>query len=151
MEELALGEDYFYFGEMPDSSEEHGIVLFDGVCNLCSWSVNFIIARDSRAYFRFASLQSDYGRRRLNELGMTTDVDSIVLIENGIGYCESTAALRIARRLNGLWGGLYVFSVLPRFLRDRVYRMVATNRYTWFGKKTTCLIPSVEIRDRFVE
>ena len=109
---------------------KHAVVLFDGVCNLCNGSVNFIIARDPTGYFRFASLQSAVARDFLGEAGLPqTYLDSIVLCEDGVLYRHSDAVLRIARHLSGGWPLLYGFRVLPRGLRDRVYNWVARHRY----------------------
>lgn len=127
------------------------VVLFDGVCNLCNASVAFILRRDPKAYFRFASLQSRAAAKLLHgrpEIG--TGLDSIVLLEDGACFTQSTAALRIARRLSGAWPLLYAFIVLPRFLRDPIYNWIARNRYRWFGRRDACMLPGPEIRDRFL-
>lgn len=123
-------------------------VLFDGVCNLCNASINFIIDRDPKAYFRFAALQSD-AAKQLGET-VTGDPDSIILIEDGKRYDKSTAALRIARRLSGVWPVLYMGIILPRPLRDVIYRFIARNRYKWFGKSDACRLPSPELKARFL-
>ncbi|HWQ15765.1 MAG TPA: thiol-disulfide oxidoreductase DCC family protein [Roseiflexaceae bacterium] len=132
---------------------EHPIILFDGVCNLCQRSVRFIIERDERGLFRFASLQSATGRRLLAEHGLETpdEPESIVLIEGGQATTASTAALRIARRLRGAWPLLYALVVVPRPLRDAVYRFVARHRYRWFGRQETCMVPSPALRARFLD
>lgn len=130
----------------------HPTLLFDGVCNLCSGSVQFILKRDTRGRFRFASLQSDAGRRLMTGHGLDPEaLSSVVLIEDGRAYQESTAALRIARHLPGAWKLLRVFTVIPRPLRDAVYRLIARNRYRWFGKTETCWLPTPELRARFLE
>lgn len=123
-------------------------ILFDGVCNLCNASVNFIIDRDPKGYFRFAALQSD-AAKALGE-APNGDPDSIVLLEDGVRYEQSTAALRIARRLSGLWPVLYAGIILPRPLRDLVYRFIARNRYKWFGRRDACRLPSPELKARFL-
>lgn len=127
------------------SSDPHAIVLFDGVCNLCNHSVRFVIERDPESYFRFASLQSDVAVELLSRYGrapVSAPPDSIVLIENGRVFESSTAALRIARRLRGAWKFLYFFIVIPRPIRDAVYRWIARNRYRWFGtREDVCLVP----------
>lgn len=129
-----------------------GVVLFDGVCQFCNSSVHFIIDRDSRRRFRFAALQSPVGQTLLSRFGLSqSDFDSLVLIEDERCFLRSTAALRIARRLNGLWPLLYVFIVVPRFLRDGVYSFIAHRRYRWFGKMDACRIPTPELRERFLE
>lgn len=130
----------------------HPTLLFDGVCNLCSGSVQFILKRDTRSRFRFASLQSDAGRRLMTDHGLDPDaLSSVVLIEGGRAYQESTAALRIARHLPGAWKLLRVFTVIPRPLRDAAYRLIARNRYRWFGKTEACWLPTPELRARFLE
>jgi predicted DCC family thiol-disulfide oxidoreductase YuxK len=128
------------------------VILFDGVCNFCAWSVRFVIARDPRAVFRFAALQSETGRRLLREHGLGEQaMDSFVLVEGPESWTESDAALRVCRRLRAPWRLLAAFLVLPRVLRDPLYRLIARNRYRWFGKADTCLVPSAELRSRFLE
>ncbi|NUM79858.1 thiol-disulfide oxidoreductase DCC family protein [bacterium] len=131
---------------------DYPIILFDGVCNLCNGSVLFIIRRDPKARFRFASLQSTYGENFLKHNNLSTEeYDSIVLIEGGRFYTQSTAALRIAKRLNGAWPLLYAGIIIPKFIRDAMYNVIAKNRYRWFGKKDVCMIPTPELRSRFME
>ncbi len=131
--------------------EGHALVLFDGVCNLCNSSVNFIIDRDPAGYFTFAALQDETVEPLLARFELSNDyLDSIVLVEQGRCYRESTAALRIARRLNGGWPLFYTFLLVPRPLRDLVYGWIARNRYRWFGKRDTCRVPTPELRARFV-
>ncbi len=128
------------------------VVLFDGVCNLCNGSVRFVIERDPHKHFQFAPLQSETATTLI---GGTADPlampDSIVLVDDGRLYVRSTAALRIARRLRFPWPILWVFMAVPRPLRDRVYDVIARHRYGWFGKRDTCMVPTKEIRDRFLE
>lgn len=126
----------------------HPIVLFDGVCNLCNGAVQFIIARDKHQGFRFASLQSAFGQQYQQQVG---EVDSILLVEEGQVYQKSTAALRIARKLNGLWPILFVFIIIPPFLRDFIYDIIARNRYRWFGKKESCWLPTPDLKTRFID
>lgn len=129
------------------------IVLFDGVCNLCSASVQFIIDRDPKGIFRFASLQSERAAELLRAEGRTPpvgDPESVVLIENGVVYEHSGAALRIARRLGLPWSLFFVFWIVPWFVRDAVYRLIARNRYRWFGRSEQCRIPTPELRARFL-
>jgi len=129
----------------------HPIVLFDGVCNLCSGSVQFVLKRDLEGRFRFASLQSEAGRSLMLEHGLDPDaLSSVVLVEDGRAYQESSAALRIARHLPGAWKLLRVFAVVPRPLRDAVYRLIARHRYRWFGKTEACWLPTPELRARFL-
>src|SRR5262245_16822617 len=128
----------------------HPIVLLDGVCNLCSGSVQFILKRDPQGRFRFASLQSEAGRSLMIEHGLDPDaLSSVVVVEEGRAWQESSAALRIARHLPGAWKLLRVFTVVPRPLRDAVYRLIARNRYRWFGKTEACWLPTPELRARF--
>lgn len=124
------------------------IVLFDGVCNFCDSSVQFIMARDGGA-FRFASLQSEAGQQFVREYNLQ-GVDSVVLIEDGRAFTKSTAALRIARRLRA-WRLCYLFIVVPAPIRNVFYDIVAKNRYRLFGKKDVCKLPSAQERARFIE
>ncbi len=129
----------------------HKIILFDGVCNLCNSSVNFVIAHDKKNLFKFAPLQEKVGQNLIREFQIDpAKTDSIVLIDNGRAYVKSTAALRIARNLNGAYPLLYSFIILPAFLRNWVYDWVARNRYKWFGKKESCRIPTPELREKFL-
>ena len=135
----------------PDPVDTQRIILFDGLCNLCNGSVQFIISRDSKGYFKFASLQSAYGQYQLHKFTIPTNqLYSVLLIKDGILFQKSNAALEIAKHLGGLWPILYVFKIVPRFIRDWVYDIVAKNRYTWFGKKDSCMIPSPELKSRFI-
>ncbi|MEX0800517.1 MAG: thiol-disulfide oxidoreductase DCC family protein [Dehalococcoidia bacterium] len=128
------------------------IVLFDGVCNLCNASLDFILRHDSRGYFRFASLQSDAGRRLAREHGLDPErIDTVVLVEDGKAYLRSKAALRIARRLSGPYNAAYMLIAVPRPVRDFVYDRVARSRYRWFGKRDTCRAPTPEERDRLLD
>jgi predicted DCC family thiol-disulfide oxidoreductase YuxK len=126
------------------------IVLFDGVCNLCSHSVQFILARDPQALFKFASLQSEPGQALLKAHQLPTEnFNSLVLIERGKVYTASTGALRIGQQLKGLrWLGLLLW--IPRGLRDAVYSLIARNRYRWFGKQDSCWLPTPERKARFL-
>jgi predicted DCC family thiol-disulfide oxidoreductase YuxK len=127
------------------------IVLFDGVCNFCNSSIQFILRRDRSRAFRFAALQSEAGRRLLQQFRLPEDdLESMVLIEDGRAYHRSAAGLRIARRLGWAWPLLYGLIVLPPFLRDAVYNLIARNRYRWFGKQDQCMIPTPDVRDRFL-
>jgi predicted DCC family thiol-disulfide oxidoreductase YuxK len=132
---------------MPDSGS---VVLFDGVCNVCNSAVNFIIDRDRQGRFRFASLQSEAGRRLCKEYGIPMELDSIALIEGDRAYVESAAVLRIAKGLDGLWPILFSLVVLPRALRDRAYRYFAAHRYEWFGRAESCRVPTADVLRRFL-
>lgn len=134
--------------EIPN--HEQAIVLFDGVCHFCDASVNFIFARDKNDYFRFAPLQSETGRRLVKKYNLE-NVDSVILIENNQAFIRSTAALRIARRLDGVWSRLYCFIVVPRFVRDFAYELFSRNRYRMFGKKDFCTLPPLALRARFLD
>ena len=127
------------------------IIVFDGVCNLCSTGVQFIVRRDRDAYFRFASIQSDIGQAiyRANGLDPENPQSILVVSESG-ALIRSDAAIEIARHLNGFWRVLVVFKFLPRWFRDWAYGVVAHNRYRWFGKKESCMLPSPDIRKRFL-
>lgn len=138
-------------GQLP-GEEAGAVVLIDGVCHLCQGLVKFIIKRDPKAAFRFATLQGAAGRRMVSSAGMDPDrLDTVVLVEQGAVYTESAAALRIARKLRFPWPVLYIFIVVPRPLRDTVYRYVARNRYRWFGRDEVCLLPTPDLRRRLVE
>ena len=128
------------------------IILFDGVCNLCNGSVQFVIKRDRNDVFRYAALQSETGRRLLDERHIdTAKVDSIVLIEPGMAYyTKSTAVLEIARELGGLWPLATVFKVIPERLRNIVYDFIARNRYKWYGRKDACMVPTPELKAKFL-
>jgi len=129
------------------------IVLFDGDCNFCDASVQFIIKRDPVAHFQFTSLQSDKGIKLIETYGIPKEVDSLVLIEKGKAYVKSSAALRIAKKLDGLWHLLFIFMLVPRKIRDTAYDFISTNRYKWFGKKdheAACALPTPDERKRFL-
>ena len=131
------------------SAAEHDrpVILFDGVCNLCSGSVQFVIERDSRKHFRFASLQSAVGEKFL---GSRDQLETMVLVVGDKIYRKSTAALLIAKRLDGAWPLVSVLLVIPRFLRDAVYDWIGRRRYRWFGKRAECWVPSPEHSERFL-
>lgn len=134
------------------SLEGAAVVFYDGVCGLCNRVVQFIIPRDRRGAFRFATLQSETGQRLLAAYGKDTSaLDTFLLLEDGRVYDRSTAALRVVRRLGSLWPLLYGFIVLPRPLRDALYRFVAKRRYRWFGESESCLLPPPGVRDRFLD
>ena len=130
---------------------EKPLVLFDGVCNLCSAAVQFVIEHDPEGKIMFASLQSERGQAILQHLGMQTEVfDTFVFIENGQVYTRSTAALKEVRYFSGLWKYLYALIIVPKPIRDFVYNIVARNRYRWFGKKNACWLPTPELKMRFL-
>jgi predicted DCC family thiol-disulfide oxidoreductase YuxK len=134
-------------------ASREAVVLFDGVCNLCSGTVNFLIDRDPRGELRFAALQSPAAAALLRSLGHPPpgpEPDSILLVEGGRVYERSTAAIRIARHLGGAWRLLGLLVVVPRPVRDAVYRFVAARRYRWFGKADACRVPTPELQARFL-
>lgn len=126
------------------------IILFDGECHFCDQSVQFIIKRDPKGLFKFASLQSETGKDLLQNYHAPEEIDSLVLIEGDFCYFKSTAALRICRNLNGAWKLLYILSIIPKPFRDLCYELIAKNRYKWFGKKESCMLPLPEERERFL-
>jgi len=127
------------------------ILLFDGVCNLCSSSVQFVLKRNRNENVRFASLQSTFAQHELLRSDLPKDyLNSLVLLENGKTYVKSDAALRLTKHLSGLWKVGSVFLIIPRFIRDGVYDLVAKNRYRWFGKKDVCWIPEKRWQNRFL-
>lgn len=126
-------------------------ILFDGVCNFCNGAVNFTIRRDGKKIIRFAPLQSDAGAALAAKHGVNAgDMSSFLLVENGKLYSRSTAALRVCRYLNAGWPLLYAFIVVPRFVRDGIYNWIAKNRYKWFGERDSCMIPTPDVRARFL-
>lgn len=128
------------------------IVFFDGVCNLCNRSVDFILKRDSKKIFRFVSLQSKIANDLLEMEGVyAQNMRTIILLKNGKIFYRSSAILEIVRQLTAPWPLLYVFKLVPRFVRDGLYNLVSKNRYSWFGKRDTCRVPSIDERARFLE
>lgn len=128
------------------------LVLFDGVCNLCNAVVRFVIPRDPRGHFQFATLTSDAAARALaTEPGARQLPDSVILVEDGRVFTRSDAALRILRRLTFPWSLVYGLIVLPKGLRDHVYDAIARRRYRWFGRRDQCMIPGPSIRSRFLD
>ena len=125
------------------------VILFDGVCNFCNSSVNFIIEHDKKGYFKFAPLQSEIGKTLVDKFGLN-DVDSIILVEDDKAYTHSTAALKFIKHLDGIWSWAYIFIIIPRPIRDFFYKLFAKNRYRLFGKKEVCMMPTPEIRSRFL-
>ena len=127
-------------------------ILFDGVCNLCNGTVHFIIKRDKKKLIRYAALQSDTGLQLLQQSGLTwKDMQSFVFIESKKVYTRSTAALKVCRYLKAGWPLFYGFIIVPRFIRDGIYNLIARNRYKWFGKREQCMVPSQEIKSRFLD
>ncbi|WML39797.1 thiol-disulfide oxidoreductase DCC family protein [Neobacillus sp. OS1-2] len=127
------------------------IILFDGVCNLCDRSVQFIIKRDPQGKFKFAALQSEIGQELLKKHGFKSTISSFVLIEKEKVYVKSGAAIRVSKQLYGIWKMSTIFLVIPPFIRDKLYDVIAKNRYKWFGKKDSCLLPSPKWKNRFLD
>jgi predicted DCC family thiol-disulfide oxidoreductase YuxK len=127
------------------------IVFFDGVCNLCNASVDYLVRRDRKRHLRYASLQSDIGQRMLADVGLpTSEFGSFIYLDRGRLHMRSSGAIRVAMRLGGLWTLMGIFLMVPPFIRDAVYDGVARNRYRWFGKRDTCRLPTPEERDLFL-
>ncbi len=127
------------------------VVLFDGVCNLCNGIVKFSLKRDRRGVLRFASLQSDAGKEILREHGIDENqMDTFVFVENGQAFTRSTAGLKLFRSFGFPWALLYVFIIIPSPVRNAIYNFIARNRYRWFGKEDSCMLPSPEVRARFL-
>ncbi|MES9682733.1 hypothetical protein CN514_19340 [Bacillus sp. AFS001701] len=128
---------------------ERSIILFDGECILCNGAVQFIIKHDQKGYFHFAALQSTFGENLKKDHPELGSIDSIILVQNGKIKIESSAALSIAKNLKGWPKFFYAFIIIPSTIRDYLYRLIARNRFRFFGKNESCMIPSKEIRDRF--
>jgi predicted DCC family thiol-disulfide oxidoreductase YuxK len=127
------------------------VLLFDGVCNLCNASVQWVLNRDRKGTFKFAALQSDTGQVLLRKFGFSSDnFDTVVLVDGERIFTRSDAPLEIVRRLGGLWPVLGIFKYIPRPLRNMVYDWVARNRYRWFGRREECMLPRPEWKGRFV-
>jgi predicted DCC family thiol-disulfide oxidoreductase YuxK len=126
------------------------IVLFDGVCNFCNGAVNFIIRHDRDSHFRFAPLQSGTGQEFRIKYSIPDDVDSIILIDNDRAYMHSTAGLRIARGLGGILAIAYALIIVPAFIRDAAYKLFAKYRYRLFGRREACMLPTQDVRERFL-
>jgi predicted DCC family thiol-disulfide oxidoreductase YuxK len=127
------------------------VVLFDGICNLCTGSVLFAIKRDKEAKLLFSSLQSPFGQSQLTKYGLPLgEFNTFFLLKGEKIYSKSDAALEVVRELNGLWPVLYIFKIVPTFIRNAVYDFVSKNRYKWFGKKNACMIPTPELNARFI-
>ncbi len=134
------------------NEQDHPVILFDGVCNLCNASVQYVIKHDRKKLFRFASLQSSFGQKVLEQNNLPADLfNSFILFENNIIYNRSTAALMVAKRLSGFMKLLYGFIIIPKFIRDAVYNFIARNRYKWFGKKEACWLPTPELKNLFID
>lgn len=138
---------------MLDLPQNKKIILFDGVCNLCESSVQFVIKHDAKDQFRFVTLQSELGQKILSHIGINSKhIDSVILYEPGIAYYyKSTAALQIAKHLGGFFHFGTVFRIIPTTLRNALYDYIAKNRYAWYGKKEACLLPTPELKAKFLQ
>jgi predicted DCC family thiol-disulfide oxidoreductase YuxK len=137
---------------MNKPSPDHPVILFDGVCNLCNTVVQFVIKHDPAHHFRFASLQSNFGQEVLHRFKLPMEAfGSFILLEDDNIYTKSSAALRVVKKLKGAWSGLYGFIIVPPFIRNAVYNLVAKKRYQWFGKQETCWVPTPELSSLFIE
>lgn len=129
----------------------HTIILFDGICKLCNGSVQYVIKHDPEGIFKFAAFQSNAGQRILQQQNLPENpFNSFLLIEQGQVFTKSTAALRVAKKLNGPTKLLYIFIIIPAFIRNFVYDLIAKNRYRWFGKKESCMAPTPGLLERFL-
>ena len=138
---------------MLDFPKGKKIILFDGICNLCEASVQFVIKYDKKDVFRFVDLQSDLGKEIIKHIGLDIkNIDSVILYEPGIAYnYKSAAALEIAKNLGGFFHLGTVFKLIPNGLRNLLYDYIAKNRYLWYGKKESCLVPTIELKSKFLE
>ena len=138
---------------MLDFPKGKKIILFDGFCNLCEVSVQFVIKYDKKDVFRFVALQSELGKEIIKHIGLENkNIDSVILYEPGVAYnYKSAAALEIAKNLGGFFHLGTVFKLIPNGLRNLLYDYIAKNRYQWYGKKESCLVPTLELKSKFLE
>ncbi|MEO5683696.1 MAG: thiol-disulfide oxidoreductase DCC family protein [Chitinophagaceae bacterium] len=135
-----------------ENAVDKKIVLFDGVCNLCNSSVQFILKRDKKDQFLFGSLQGKTGQAYLRQFNLPADTfNSFMLVEEGKLYSRSAGALRMLKHLGGAWSMLYAFIIVPSFIRDGVYNWISRNRYKWFGKEESCWLPSPAFKAKFLD
>jgi len=147
---LKLNKDIYSLKNM-HYNDSDPILLFDGVCTLCNGFIKEVIIRDTQGKIRYASLQSKAGQELLKKVKLTDfSLDTVVLIEADKVYTKSDVALRIFRYLDGGWPYLYHLSIIPKFIRDTIYDIIARNRYNWFGKRDTCMVPKPEWAERFL-
>ena len=129
-----------------------GVILFDGVCNFCNGTINWILQHDKKNEFRFATLQSTYGKQVVERFKLTSDyLDTVILIENEKVYLRSQAILRIIKRIGGIYSILGIFSIVPAPILNFFYNIVAKYRYRWFGKKDSCMVPDVSLKEKFID
>jgi predicted DCC family thiol-disulfide oxidoreductase YuxK len=154
MFKTALLKPFFYchkwYGYLYVMREGHPIILFDGVCNFCNGAVKFVIRRDHKKLFRFAALQSKTGLELAQEFQLPKTLDSFLLIKDGKVYQKSTAVLQLCRQLSWYWQWTQLFWIVPQFLRDAAYDFIARNRYRWFGKRESCMVPTPKLMKRFI-
>ena len=138
--------------ELQDLPKGKKFILFDGVCNLCDTSIQYVIKKDKKDTFRFVAIQSDLGQQIIKHIGINSlHIDSVILYEPGIAYYhKSSAVVEITKELSGFFSWASVFRILPITIRDYIYDYVAKNRYKWYGKKDSCLMPSAELQDKFL-
>ena len=130
---------------------DNPVILFDGICNFCNGAINFVLKQDKKGIFRFAPLQSEAGQKLLQEYNLSTkEFDSFVLIDNGKVFKKSAASLRVMNRLPWYWKEAQILWIIPGFIRNAIYDFIARNRYRWFGKKDQCILPTPEMRNRFL-
>ena len=136
---------------MSFEDNKHPILLFDGICNYCNTWVNFIIRHDAKKKFKFAALQSVTGKSLLKQYNISEKNESATLIYNDTAHLKSSAGLHVLFHLGGIYSLAFMFIIIPEYIRDFYYDIVARNRYKWWGKKESCMIPSEDIRNRFLE
>ncbi len=132
-------------------TKDKGLILFDGVCNFCNSSVNFIIRKDKQDNFRFLALQSERGQKIVKQYNLDPEnLQTVILLQNGKIYTRSTAALRVAKQLSGGWKLFYGFVIVPPVIRDFFYNIISKNRYKWWGQRDSCMVPGPEVRKKFL-
>ena len=132
------------------SDTNHPLLLFDGLCNFCNKWVNFIIRHDKEKKIRFTALQSDAGKDLIKKFNLPSNEDTVILIDDGKVFTKSSAALRIMKLIGGIYYPLFLFIVIPKYIRDFCYDSIARNRYKWWGKRNECMVPTEDIKDRFI-
>ncbi len=133
------------------NSSKHPVLLFDGVCNLCNGYVQWLIKRDPKGVFRYAALQSEQGQVLLKQYNLPTDeISTVVMITDNKAYTHSDVGIEIMRMLGGWYYPFYVFKLVPKFIRNPIYNWIARNRYNWFGQQESCMIPTPELKERFL-
>ena len=131
---------------------DNPIILFDGVCNFCNYWVTFAIKRDRKNKLKFTPLQGQTAKQLLPKFHINpSSLSSVIFIDNGKAYTQSSAAIQICKHLDGGWKLFYALIIIPKFMRDGLYNIIARNRYKWFGKKESCMIPTPELKERFLD